>query len=231
MCTCFPISLTPSLNHSPAPRHSGYYFLFLGLYFQQSCRPFLLICWGELSSFPKWAAFIILIPLPHLFCRALKTPRRQERSGNEIRGRKSRDGGRASERALRQEAFWFKAATLLSDVWKKAANLAKEWQLCMECVSVCVCVWSVWVYRLSIRLCLSVVGVLYVLDWAASATETHTSESPSCRQAISVQEKSTNAERLDRIMQVFCILVQESTVFSKNCPVNNSYTMWQCNRC
>lgn len=33
---------------------------------------------------------------------------------------------RASERALRQEAFWFKAATLLSDVWKKAANLAKE---------------------------------------------------------------------------------------------------------
>lgn len=206
-------------------------FFCLGLYFQQSCRPFVLICWGELSSFPKWAAFIILIPLPHLFCRALKTPRRQERSGNEIRGRKSRDGGRASERALRQEAFWFKAATLLSDVWKKAANLAKEWQLCMECVSVCVCVWSVWVYRLSIRLCLSVVGVLYVLDWAASATETHTSESPSCRQAISVQEKSTNAERLDRIMQVFCILVQESTVFSKNCPVNNSNTMWQCNRC
>lgn len=199
MCTCFPISLTPSLNHSPAPRHSGYYFLFLGLYFQQSCRPFLLICWGELSSFPKWAAFIILIPLPHLFCRALKTPRRQERSGNEIRGRKSRDGGRASERAsVTSGSLLVQSSDITKWCLEKAANLAKEWQLCMECVSVCV-----WVYRLSIRLCLSVVGVLYVLDWAASATETHTSESPSCRQAISVQEISTNAERLDRIMQVF----------------------------
>lgn len=169
MCTCFPISLTPSLNHSPAPRHSGYYFLFLGLYFQQSCRPFLLICWGELSSFPKWAAFIILIPLPHLFCRALKTPRRQERSGNEIRGRKSRDGGRASERALRQEAFWFKAATLLSDVWKKQPIWRKSdsfvWSVCR-----CVCVICLSVQTLHTTVfvsggCSVCVGLSCICDW------------------------------------------------------------------
>lgn len=230
MCTCFPISLTPSLNHSPAPRHSGYYFLFLGLYFQQSCRPFLLICWGELSSFPKWAAFIILIPLPHLFCRALKTPRRQERSGNEIRGRKSRDGGRASERALRQEAFWFKAATLLSDVWKKAANLAKEWQLCMECVSVCVChlsectdspydcVCQWWVFcmcwtELHLRLRLTLQSLHHVV------------------RLFLFKKNLLMQKDYIELCKFFCILVQESTVFSKNCPVNNSYTMWQCNRC
>lgn len=115
-------------------------FFCLGLYFQQSCRPFLLICWGELSSFPKWAAFIILIPLPHLFCRALKTPRRQERSGNEIRGRKSRDGGRASERAsVTSGSLLVQSSDITKWCLEKAANLAKEWQLCMECVSVCVC--------------------------------------------------------------------------------------------
>ena len=29
-------------------------------------------------------------------------------------------------RELRQAAFWFKAVTLVSDVWEKAANLGRE---------------------------------------------------------------------------------------------------------
>lgn len=37
------------------------------LYFHQSYSTFFFICWGELSSIPKWAVFIILIPLSHLF--------------------------------------------------------------------------------------------------------------------------------------------------------------------
>ena len=37
-----------------------------------------------------------------------------------------REGGREAERALRQKAFWLKAMTLVSDVWrKKIANLGK----------------------------------------------------------------------------------------------------------
>lgn len=39
--------------------------------------------------------------------------------------RKRKMRGREAEPALRQKAFWFKAMTLVSDVWEKTANLGR----------------------------------------------------------------------------------------------------------
>lgn len=50
-----------------------------------------------------------------------------------------RKEGREAERALRQEAFWFKAVTLVSDVWEKEAQTGKTVTV-MDCLSLGVCV-------------------------------------------------------------------------------------------
>lgn len=68
-----------------------------------------------------------------------------------------RKEGREAERALRQEAFWFKAVTLVSDVWEKEAQTGKTVTVMDRLsVGVCVCLQAEGCFRHTLYTCFSI---------------------------------------------------------------------------
>lgn len=137
---------------------------------------------------PKLSGFYHLNPCAPSVSSLLRLLRRLKKQGQKdlkmkLEGeyKKRREVGeserREAEWTLRQKAFWFKAMTLVSDVWKKKANLGEGWRLWIGCVYLQACKSAnggVGVYTLFILVCFSMVSGLYILDCTAPPTETYT---------------------------------------------------------
>lgn len=125
---------------------------------------------------------------------------------------------KAAERALRQEAFWFEAATLLSGVWEKSSQSGERvTALSGVCVGVCVMCLSVQTLHTTVFVsggCSVYVGLRLTLQ--------------SIHRVVRLFLFKKNAEGLYIIIQV---LLDSSAGIHKYCPVNNPYTMLRCDRC